>query len=109
MVAPRLVLRQKWHQKSRNVCVCDLVMICEPSQIKAKYKLAIVESVHTSSDGCVRSATLRYSNIRGDGWTSVRVQRSVQRLVMILPVEEQEQPLQVKDCEDHVEVSVAQM
>ena len=84
-------------------------MICEPSQIKAKYKLAIVESVHASDDGCVRSATLRYSNMRGDGWTSVRVKRSVQRLVLVLPIEEQEKPLHVKDCDDHVEVSVAQL
>ena len=85
----------------------DLVMICEPSRIKAKYKLAIVEAVHTSSDGCVRSATLRYSNVKKDGWTSVRVERSVQRLVLLLPVEEQEKPLEVEDQEDRMEVKAA--
>ena len=62
--APRLVLRQKWHQKCRNLRVGDLVLICEPSKIKAKYKLAIVEVVHESTDGNVRSATLRYSGVR---------------------------------------------
>ena len=108
-VAPRLIIRQKWHQKSRNLCVGDLVMICEPSQIKAKYKLAIVEDVLTSNDGCVRSATLRYTNIRGEQCTSVRVKRSVQRLVLVLPVEEQDTPLTVKDCDTRVEVSVATM
>ena len=36
-LAPHLILRQKWHQKSRNLCVGDLVMICEPLKIKAKY------------------------------------------------------------------------
>ena len=108
-VAPRLVLRQKWHQKSRNLCIGDLVMICEASRIKAKYKLAIVEAVHTSNDGCVRSVTLRYSNLRGDGWTSVRVKRCVQRLVLVLPVEEQDNPLDVSDHDSHVEVRVAQM
>ena len=40
-------------------------MICESSPIKAKYKFAIVEAVHTSDDDCVRSATVRYSNIEG--------------------------------------------
>ena len=84
-------------------------MICETSQIKAKYKLAIVEAVHTSTDDCVRSATLRYSNLRGDGWTSVRVKRSVQRLILVLPVEEQDNPLDVNDHDSHVEVRVAQM
>ena len=84
-------------------------MICEPSTIKAKYKLAIVETVHTSSDGCVRSATLRYSNIRKDGWVPVRVERSVQRLVLLLPVEEQETPLAVEDEELKVEVKAAPM
>ena len=107
-VAPRLILRQKWHQKSRNLCAGDLVMICEPSKIKAKYKLAIVEVAHKSKDGCVRSATLRYTNIRGDNWVSVLVERSVQRLVLVLPVEEQDTPLTVKDCDTHVEVCVAQ-
>ena len=80
-------------------------MICESSPIKAKYKLALVEAVHTSDDGCVRSATVRYSNIKGDHWTHIRVKRSVQRLVLIMPVEEQNQPLQVKDFDTHVEVS----
>ena len=106
-VAPRLVLRQKWHQKARNLRVGDLVMICEPSRIKAKYKLAIVEAVHVSSDGCVRSATLRYSNVKKDGWVSVRVERSVQRLVLLLPVEEQEKPLEVEDRENCMEVKTA--
>ena len=103
-VTPRLVLRQKWHQKSRNLSIGDLVLICETSQIKAKYKLAIVEAVHTSEDGCVRSATLRSSNLKGDGWSSVRVKRSVQRLVLVLPVEEQDGPLDVNIHDSHVEV-----
>ena len=73
-------------------------------QIKAKYKLAIVEVAHTSNDGCVRSATVRYANIRGERSTLVRVKRSVQRLVLLLPVEEQENPLEVKDSDSHVDV-----
>ena len=104
-VAPRLILRQKWHEKSRNLRIGDLVMICQTSQVKAKYKLAIVEDVHCSNDGCVRSATVKYTNIPSGGRCSyVRVKRSVQRLVLILPVEEQETPLEVKDKESFVEV-----
>ena len=80
-------------------------MICKPSHIKAKYKLAIVEGVHTSNDGRVRSATLRYSNINGERCTRVTVKRSVQRLVLIFPVEEQEDgTLQVQELETHTKV-----
>ena len=80
-------------------------MIAESSPLKAKYKLAIVEQVHTSDDGLVRSATVRYTNIRGDSWTHIRVKRSVQRLVLIMPVEEQNQvELTVTDHDSHVVV-----
>ena len=82
-------------------------MICESSPIKAKYELAIVEVVNSSDDGYVRSAIVKYSNVRSDYWTHVRVKRSVQRLVLIMPVEEQNEPLQVKDFDSHV--AVAQM
>ena len=104
-VTPRLIFRQKWHEKSRNLCVGDVVMICETSHIKAKYKLAIVEAVHTSRDGQVRSATLRYSIINGEQCRRITVKRSVQRLVLIFPVEEQESgTLEVRDFETHAEV-----
>ena len=32
-VTPRLVFRPKWHVQSRNLCVGDLVMICESPPI----------------------------------------------------------------------------
>ena len=104
-VAPRYVFRQKWHEKSRNLCVGDLVMICEATQIKSKYKLGLIETVHMSADGCVRSATVKYTNISGDGRCShVRVQRSVQRLVLVLPVEDQVSSLEVVERNTDVQV-----
>ena len=42
-VSPSLVIRQKWHEKSRNLCVGDLVMICEDSKVKSKYKMGLRE------------------------------------------------------------------
>jgi hypothetical protein len=103
-VTPSLVFRAKWHTRSRNLRVGDLVMIAESSPIKGKYKLAIVEQVDISNDGAVRSATVRYNNVNGDRSTPVRVQRSVQRLVLVLPVEEQQTSLEVKDHDSHLEV-----
>ena len=103
-VSPSLVVRQKWHEKGRNLCVGDLVKICEPSKLKAKYKLGVVDNVTVSKDGIVRSATVRYvllqKNSKGeDSVRTIRVSRSVQRLVLILPVEEQDSPLMITDDE----------
>ena len=109
-MSPGLVVRQKWHRSSRNIKEGDVVMVCDSSKLKSKYKLAIVDTANTSDDGHVRSAVLRYSLIQkapggGDRISTIHVTRSVQRLVMILPVEEQEHPLSVKDDEVSVEVS----
>ena len=99
-VTPQLVFRQKWHEKSRNLCVGDLVMLCDPSPIKARYRLAIVEAVNVSKDNCVRSASVRYAKVDGDRCRRITVQRSIQRLVLIMPVEEQDGfPLEVKEQE----------
>ena len=103
-VSPSLVVRQKWHEKARNLRVGDLVKICEPSRWKAKYKLGVIDEVAVSTDGNVRSATVRYvllqQNSKGeDTVRTIRVSRSVQRLILILPVEEQDSPLVITDDE----------
>ena len=79
-------------------------MISESSPIKAKYKLGVVDAVHPSEDGAVRSATVRYvllqkNNNGKDVVKNITVKRSVQRLSLILPVEEQVTPLEVTDNE----------
>ena len=113
LATPGLVHRQKWHQKGRNLKVNDVVMICEPTKVKAKYRLAIVDDIKTSNDGCVRSATVRYSSLRTsprgkDVVQVIRVKRSVQRLCLILPVEEQHADVQVNDHEHFVECTHSQ-
>ena len=107
-MSPGLIVRQKWHQSSRNLCVGDVVLICEPSKIKSKYKMGVIETVFPSTDGFVRSVLVKYVLVQnsptGDGKvTVIRVKRSIQRLVLILPVEEQESPVEVEDFESHVE------
>ena len=108
-VGPSLVTRQKWHQKSRNIVVGDLVMIADTNKIKNKYKLGIVVATDTGGDGLVRSATVQYFVRRGvaDSWRSEEVARSVQRLVLILPVEEQTEALVVREEELEVQVCKA--
>ena len=86
-------------------------MIAESSKLKSKYKLAIVEEVKVSRDNVVRSAVLRYNNIHDVNnelrARPIRVTRSIQRLVLILPVEEQSGPLDVVDENDQYRVVCA--
>ena len=83
-------------------------MIVEPTSLKAKYKMGIIDDVKVSRDGRVRSAVVRYNNIQTTDnrqrVTPIRVTRSVQRLVLILPVEEQSTPLMIND-DRHLKVS----
>ena len=115
-VSPGLVVRQKWHSSSRNLQDGDVVLMCEHSAVKSKYKLAVVDGVHPSADGFVRSVTLRYANVQNVNGTFkstiVHVRRSVQRLVLLLPVEDQECSIQVDEhenfvlCKAHVKAGV---
>ena len=108
-VSPGLVHRQKWHRKGHNLRTNDVVMICETTKLKGKYRLAIVEEVFTSNDGRVRSAIVRYSLIstspKGkETVKQIRVKRSVQRLSLILPIEEQSSTCKVEEHEHSVSV-----
>ena len=110
-VSPNLIVRQKWHTTSRNLRVCDLVLICESTKLKSKYRLAVVDEVKADANGVVRSGTLRYCNVEKnphgeDKVTMMRVVRSVQRLVLIMPVEEMSAAVVVKEYEHYVQCAV---
>ena len=101
-VIPERLIRQKWHQTSRNLKSGDVVLLHDKSPIKGSYILGIVESVKLGNDGLVRSCTIGYtvaskkdSVDKYSGGKRISVTRSIQRLSLILPVEEQESPLQV--------------
>ena len=81
-------------------------MIADTNKLKGKYKLGIVVATNVGSDGLVRSATVQYFIKRdvAETWTAEQVVRSVQRLVLILPVEEQTENLRVRDEGSRVHV-----
>ena len=86
-------------------------MICEDSKVKSKYKMGVVDVVKESDDGFVRSATVRYCNIQSnqrgeDTVTNIYVTRSIQRLVLIMPVEEMTSSIVVKDYDHSVQCVV---
>ena len=100
-VTPTPVIRQQWHAQQRNLKVGDIVLVHNSSKLRNKYKLAILTEVHVSQDGLVRSCTVGFRQSRSPTknmkyrsvWQSL--QRSVQRLTLLLPVEEQEESLEV--------------
>ena len=105
-VTPDWVTQQKWMEDGRNLQVGDVVLVHEPGPLKRKYFLVKVGSVKKSDDGKVRSCTVRHAVfpkkskldcVHGRQW--IQVTRSVQRLSLILPVEEQDGSVVVVDGE----------
>jgi hypothetical protein len=82
-------------------------MIADSNKLKNKYKLGIVVATNIGGDGNVRSATVRYFSKKSSVWRAEEVVRSVQRLVMILPTEEQQEDLIVQDDGIHVSIAKA--
>ena len=101
-VTPESVIRQRWHETGRSLQIGDIILIHESSPFKGRYVLGIVESVKVSQDGLVRSCVVGYripssrdSIVKYSGGKKVTVTRSVQRLTLLLPIEEQSEILVV--------------
>jgi len=96
LFAPSLVYRKKWHEKERELRLGDVVLVLEDSSFQNQYRLAKVTETFTGKDGIVRRVAVAYKNTKlgekpreykGVGYTTVL--RSCQRLILIVPVEEQ--------------------
>ena len=101
-VTPLSVIRQKWHTSQRNLQIGDIVLVHDKSPIKGQYTLAKVESVNVSADGMVRSCSVIYripsskdSGTKYSGGKLIRLTRSVQRLTLLLPKEDQNSETEV--------------
>ena len=93
---PSLLVRQKWHVENRNVKIGDVVVVYDAKIVRGNWKLARVSKVYPSNDGKVRKVELEYKNQRpGEllnrytGTTYTRIERPVQRIIVIIPVDEQ--------------------
>lgn len=96
LYAPTLLKQSKWTQETRPLQVGDVVLVADSNVMKGEYRLAVVEAVHPSQDGIVRRVSIRYTlyksvgkDMQLKGGRSIIVERSVQRLSLIIPVEEQ--------------------
>ena len=95
---PSLIIQQKWHIAKGNLKTGDIVLIQDSNQIRGQWKLGKVSEVFPGEGGRVRKVQASYKNPKpgepphkytGRGF--VTVERSVNRLVLLLPVDEKEQ------------------
>ena len=71
----------KWHHKSRNLCIGDVVILKDEAMIPTKWPLGRVIQTHPGKDDLVRVATIKTA--RGV------FKRPVTKLTVLLPTEEQ--------------------
>jgi len=84
---PSLIVQQKWHTRYRNVKVGDVVLIQETGMIKGKWRMGKVNKADPSPrDGFVRKVNIQYKNPGAKSFTTIN--RPVQRIVVIVPVDE---------------------
>ena len=94
-----LIPSQKWINSNRNISVDDVVLIEYKSKsAPGTYRLGRVKRVEMDEDNLVRTCTVIYKLVKPSkrnsrdvfkDITSKEVRLSVQRLILILPVEEQ--------------------
>ena len=95
-----LIPTQKWLKAGRNMCVGDIVLIeYKNKSFPGSYRLGRVKDVVVDqTDGLVRTCTVNYKLVKPSSKnlrdifkdiTNKEVSLPVQRLILILPVEEQ--------------------
>ena len=94
-----LVPSQKWLKAERNMCVGDIVLVeYKTKSFPGSYRLGRVTNVEIDEDGLVRTCTVLYKLVKPSAKvsknvftdvTTKEVRLPVQRLILILPVEEQ--------------------
>ena len=86
-VFPNLVIEPKWHTERRDVKLNDVVMVQDANPVRGEWTLGVVDEVIGSKDGRVRNVMIRYK--KGD--TNMWIQRAVQRLIVIVPAEQEQE------------------
>ena len=94
--APTLVQQSKWLAATRGVKKDDIVLVADSNVLRGEYRIAQVKEAVPDSDGLVRRATIRYKNFKAGealrvytGAPDQVVERSIQRLSLLVPVEVQ--------------------
>ena len=104
-----LVPTWKWQEERRSMRQGDVVLIWYSSKSKSgEYRLGRVVVVEKDDDMLVRTCIVRYSLVQHiygkdrdkySGVTAKYIRLAIQRLVLILPVEEQQSIPEISDTE----------
>jgi hypothetical protein len=96
LFAPTMIPQTKWHGKARNLQVGDIVLVKDSNMLRSQYHVAEVLETYPDAKGTVRTVSLRYRNVKiGDkmkeykGGHDVVITRSVHKLALIVPIEDQ--------------------
>jgi hypothetical protein len=94
LYVPTFIAQSKWFREYRDLQVGDVVLVMESNILRKQYKLAKVHEVFPGTDGKVRRVSVCYKNykVRGKsieytGAKDTIVNRSVQRLALLVPVD----------------------
>jgi hypothetical protein len=88
-VFPERLKQSKWKREKRDLKVGDVVLRKDETAAGQTYKYARVIRVHTSADGKVRAADIEYK-LPGES-VFRKTTRPIHKLVLVVPVEEQEE------------------
>jgi hypothetical protein len=90
LVFQEKLLSQTWRKVKRNVAVGDVVYMMEKDDDDEFCRMGIVEEVKEGPDGCIRTATIRYTNPGGDPHHRSAPKlavRPIHKLAVIVPVD----------------------
>ena len=83
-IFPNLVIEPKWHTEKRNAQIGDVVMIQDSNVVRGEWRMGVIIKILESKDGRVRNVEVKYKN----GGTDIKVKRPIQRLIVIVPAED---------------------
>ncbi len=90
LVFQEKLLSRTWRKVKRNVAVGDVVYMMEKDDDDEFCRMDIVEEVKEGPDGCIRTATVRYTNPGGDPHQRSAPKlavRPIHKLAAIVPVD----------------------
>ena len=90
LVFQEKLLSRTWRKVKRNVAVGDVVYMMEKDDADEFCRMGVVEEVKAGPDGCIRTATVRYTNPGGDPRQRSAPKlavRPIHKLAVIVPVD----------------------
>ena len=90
LVFQEKLLSRTWRKVKRNVAVGDVVYMMEKDDDDEFCRMGVVEEVKAGPDGCIRTATVRYTNPGGDPHHRSAPKlavRPIHKLAVIVPVD----------------------